>query len=237
MIPKGLSIALVEPRYPVNVGHVARLVKNFGVNRLYLVKPNVDMAIAAVYASHAGDVLENARVVSFGRLRKENQLLVATTAVRASRGSNVIRRVVKPERIPSIIRTAKTSAIVFGRDSTGLTNEEIAACDLTTVIDTGTGYRTLNLGHAVAILLYLAFRGEDKTRVLQSMKAREIFARSFHELAVEAKLPSHKVRNVGEAGKRIAASSGLSDSQLYLMTGVFKKAVSALKNQGRDSKT
>ena len=228
----------MEPQYPVNVGHVARLAKNFGVRRLYLINPKVDMSMASVYASHASDVLENARVVSFGRLRRENQLLVATTAVRASRGSNVIRRMVRPERISSIVRRAKTSALVFGRDSTGLTNEEIAACDVTTVVDTGTGYRTLNIGHAAAILLYLVHRGESKARTGQSLKARELFAKSFHDLALEARLPSHKARNMREVGKRLAASSELSDSQLYLMTGIFRKASSTLKSlQARDSKT
>jgi len=228
----------VEPRYPVNVGHVARLVKNFGVKRLYLVNPKVDMSVAAVYASHAADVLEKARVVTFGRLRRENELLVATTAVRATRGSNVIRRMVRPERISPILRTARRSALVFGRDSTGLTNEEIAACDVTMVIDTGTDYRTLNVGHAVAIMLYLAFRGEAKRRSIQSMKARDLFARSFGELAVSARLASHKARRMEEVAKRIAASSQLSDSQLYLMTGVFRKANSTLKGgQDRNSKT
>jgi TrmH family RNA methyltransferase len=238
VIPKGLSVALVEPRYPVNVGQVARLAKNFGVRRLYLVNPMVDMSVAAIYAAHATDILDEARVVTFAKLRKQNQMLVATTAVRATRGSNVIRRIVRPERIGSIVRTARTSALVFGRDSTGLTNEEIAKCDVTTALDTGTDYRTLNIGHAVAILLYLVSRGEARGRNLQSMKARELFARSFHELATSARLPAHKARNMGEVGKRIAASSELSDSQLYLMAGVFRKATAAMKDlQDRDSKT
>ena len=231
-------MALVEPAYPVNVGHVARLVKNFGVRRLYLVNPKVDMSVAAVYASHAADVLEEARVVTFARLRKENQMLVATTAVRATRGSNVIRRMVRPERVSSIVRTARTSALVFGRDSTGLTNEEIAKCDVTTALDTGTGYRTLNIGHAVAILLYLTSKGEARKRAVQSVKARDLFARGFRELAASARLPDHKTRNMVKVGKRIAASSELSDSQLYLMVGVFRKATSTLRAlQDRDSKT
>ena len=60
MLPKGVSVTLVAPRYPVNLGHVARLVRNFGVERLYLVNPRVDISVAAVYASHASDVLDDA---------------------------------------------------------------------------------------------------------------------------------------------------------------------------------
>ncbi len=238
MIPKGLSVALVEPRYAVNVGHVARLAKNFGVRKLYLVNPKVDMSVATVYAAHASDVLDNARKVTFAGLRRENQLLVATTAVRAAKGSNVIRRTVRPERIGELVAGARTAALVFGRDTTGLTNEEIGLCDVTTVIDTGTRYRTLNVGHAVAIMLHLASSGRGKARPVQSRMARDLFASSFQQLTVSAELPKHKVRNMGEVAKRIAASAALTDSQLLLMAGVFRKAALArARRQARDSKT
>lgn len=238
MIPKGVSVALVEPQYPVNVGHVARLVKNFGVERLYLVNPKVDMSVASVYASHASDVLEKARRVSFERLRRENQLLVATTAIRASRGSNVIRRTVRPERVSSILRSARTASLVFGRDTTGLTNEEVAQCDVTIVVETGTRYRTLNVGHAVAIMLYLISKGDGGKTTAQSKVARELFAQSFYELAVGSRMADNKVRNLREVGKRMAASSELTDSQLHLMTGVFRKAMLSLRERhSRDSKT
>lgn len=224
MIPKGLSVALVEPRYPVNVGHVARLVKNFGVSRLYLVNPKVDMSVAVVYAAHASDVLDSARTVSFSRLRRDNELLVATTAVRASKGSNIIRRTVRPERVGQIVNAAKTASLVFGRDTTGLTNEEIARCDVTTAIITGTRYRTLNVGHAVAIMLYLTSSSQGRARAFQSKGARDLFADSFYELALAARMSTHKVKTLREVGKRIASSAGLTDSQLNLMAGVFRKA-------------
>ena len=238
MIPKGLTVALVEPRYPVNVGHVARLAKNFGVKRLYLVNPKVDMSVATVYAAHAADVLESARRVSFGRLRRENELLIATTAVRAVKRSNVIRRTVRPERIGELARAVRSAALVFGRDTTGLTNEEIGRCDVTTVIDTGTRYRTLNVGHAVAIALYLASASRKSTRPVQSRRAREIFAASFHRMAASTGLPRHRVKNMGEVAKRTAASATLTDSQLLMMAGVFRKATLArVGRQPRDSKT
>jgi TrmH family RNA methyltransferase len=238
VIPKGLSVALVEPQYPVNVGHVARLVKNFGASRLYLVNPKVDMSVAAIYAAHASDVLERARTISFGRLRRDNELLVATTAVRASKGSNIIRRTVRPERVWDIVSAAKTASLVFGRDTTGLTNEEIAKCDVTTAINTGTHYRTLNVGHAVAIMLYLTSSRQGRARALQSRGARDLFADNFYELALAARMPTHKVKTLREVGKRIASSAGLTDGQLNLMAGVFRKATLAQRlRQARDSKT
>jgi tRNA/rRNA methyltransferase len=228
LIPNGVSVTLVEPKYPVNVGHTARLVKNFGVKKLYLVKPKVDISVAAVYASHASDVLDRAVVTTFENVRRENELLIATTAVKASKKSNVIRRTVGPDRLHALLSSSRTSSLVFGRDTTGLTNEEIRMCDVTTTIDTTQVYRALNLGHAVAIALYLSSRGEEGKGRVQSRKAREVFAESLYELAVASRMPTHRIRNLLEVGKRIATTSNLTDAQLNLMTGVFRKALSAL---------
>ena len=237
MIPDGVSVTLVEPNYPVNLGHTARLVKNFGVRKLYLVNPKADISASAIYASHASDILDSAEVTTFKRVRRENELLVATTAVRASKKSNVIRRTVAPDRLQALLSKARTSSLVFGRDTTGLTNEEIGACDLTTTIETAPGYRALNLGHAVAIVLYLVFRGERRKGAAQSRRAREVFAKSLSELASASKMPQHKAESLYESGRRAAASSKLTDAQLNMVTGVMRKALSAVRSQDRDSKT
>jgi TrmH family RNA methyltransferase len=229
---------LVEPQGPVNVGHVARLVQNFGVGKLYLVKPRVDMSVAAVYASHASSVLDRAVITTLDAVRKENELLVATTAVRARRKSNVIRRTVGPDRLHDLLSASRTSSLVFGRDTTGLTNDEIRMCDVTVSIDTPPSYRALNVGHAAAIILYLASHGSGEKRGRRSRKAREVFARTLFELAEASRTPQHRTKTLFELGKRIAASSGLTDDQLHLLSGVLRKGVKTIEDlQDRDSKT
>lgn len=193
--------------------------------------------MAAMYASHASDVLDRAVVTTFNRVRRENELLIATTAVRASRRSNVIRRTIGPDKLHSLLLSSTTSSIVFGRDTTGLTNEEIKNCDVAMTIETASAYRALNLGHAVAIALYLASRGGGRKGRIQSLKAREVFAQSLYELAVASKMPSHKVKSIFEEGRRLAGTSTLSDNQLNLMTGVMRRALAALSHAEADSKT
>ena len=222
-----MSVTLVEPKGPVNVGHVARLVQNFGVEKLYLVDPRVDLSVAAVYSSLASEVLDRAIVTTFANVRKENELLVATTAVRASKKSNVIRRSVAPERLHSLLSSSKSSSLIFGRDTTGLTNKEIRSCDVTVTIGTSPTYRALNIGHAAAIMLYLASRGGGKPP-RQGRMAREVFARNFYELAEASRIPRHKTKNLFEAGKRMAAEAGMTDAQLNLLSGVFRKAVETM---------
>ena len=153
VIPKGFSSAARRTTVSGQPRSTARLVTKFGVRKLYLVNPKVDMSVATIYASHAADVLENAEVVTFPQLRKRNDMLVATTAVRARKKSNVIRRSVRPEQVSGYVRSARSASLVLGRSTTGLTNEEIRSCDVTTVVDTGSRYRTLNISHAAAILL------------------------------------------------------------------------------------
>ena len=228
MLPRGLSVTLVEPKGPVNVGHVARLIQNFGVEKLYLVEPKADLSVAAVYASHAAEVIDKAIVTTFDQVRRDNDLLVATTAVRATKKSNVTRRMARLERLREILSSSASPSIVFGRDSTGLTNEEIDKCDVTVTIDTGQEYRSLNIGHAAAIILYLASRGAARDKKRQGRKAREVFAQSLFELSEASRMPGHKTRNLVEGAKRMAATSNLTDAQLNLMSGVFRKAVATL---------
>lgn len=238
MLPRGVSVTLVQPKGPVNVGHLARLVSNFGAEKLYLVEPAVDISVAAVYASHASAVLDDAVVTTFEKVREENELLVATTAVKASKKSNVIRRTVRPDRLHDILSSAKTSSLVFGRDTTGLTNREIRMCDVTTTIETAPGYKALNVGHAAAIIMYMASRRGDGHRREQGRQAREVFAKSFYELAEVSRVPPHKIQNLFDVGKRVAATSSMTDAQLNLLTGVFRKAVATMKTaQERGSKT
>lgn len=238
MMPRGVSVTLVEPRGPVNVGHVARLVRNFSIEKFYLVNPKVDISVAATYASHAAGALDEAIVTTLDKVREENEFLVATTAVKAKKNSNVIRRAVGPERLSEFLSAARSSSLIFGRDTTGLTNAEISICDVTTTIETAPDYRTLNVGHAVAIVLYLASRSQGVRRKAQSRTAREVFARNLFDLGKESGAPRHKTDSLFEEGKRLAAVSGLTDRQLNLLSGILGRGASEIRRlQNGDSNT
>jgi tRNA/rRNA methyltransferase len=238
MLPHGVSVTMVEPRGPVNVGHMARLVQNFGVEKLYLVKPKADLSVAAMYASHASEVIDRAVVTTLARVRDENDLLVATTAVRAVKKSNIIRRMVSPQSLHDLLASSQKSSLVFGRDTTGLTNDEIRLCDVTTTLDTAPAYRAMNVGHAAAVLLYVASCRGTRPGRMQGRKAREVFAKSLADLGEASRGSGAKTKNLFDVGKRIAASSTMTDKQLNLLTGVFRKATATIEElQDGDSKT
>ncbi len=231
-----LSITVVGAEYPVNLGYTARLMKNFGVRRLYLVDPKCDMRAASVYASHGSDILRDAEVVTLASVRKAHDLVLATTAIRARRGANVGRTAVRPEEAVTRIMAAESTSVVFGRDTTGLTNEELALCDLVTTVETRTDYRTLNVSHSVAILLYLtsrAWAGESARRIPAAQRAsrerREAFSRYCYQLAIASGMQTHRAERMVQVARRVALKSDVSSKELGLLVSLMRKAELAIK--------
>jgi len=231
-----LSVTVVGAEYPVNLGYTARLMKNFGVEKLFLVAPRCDMRAASVYASHGSDVLQHAEVVTLAKVRKTHDLLLATTAIKARRGANVSRATVRPEDAVARMMAAESASMVFGRDTTGLTNEELAHCDLVTTVDTGTDYRTLNVSHSVAILLYLTSRaraGEKAPKALAGSQAsrerRETFSRYAYQLAIASGMQEDRAKRMVKVARKVALKSDVSSKELGFLVAVMRKAELAIK--------
>ncbi len=145
-----VSVILVEPENPGNIGAVARVMKNFGFSDLRLVNPCEINEVSYARATHAKDILDNAKIFdSFEKATKDLSFLIATTGKLRS----VSKHVIKPWEIPKY----ENIGIVFGRESIGLLNEEIEKCDLVVSIPTSK-YKVLNLSHAVGIILYEIFK-------------------------------------------------------------------------------
>ncbi len=235
-----LSVTVVGAEYPVNLGYTARLMKNFGLGRLYLVDPKCDMRAASVYASHGSEVLERAEVVTLAKVRRTHDFLLATTAVRARRGANVNRTTVRPDEAVARMLASERASMVFGRDTTGLTNEELALCDLVTTVDTRTDYKTLNVSHAAAILLYLASAAQasgNAPRVpassLASRERREAFSRYAYQLAIASGMQKHKAERVVQVARRVALKSDVNSKELGLLVSLMRKAQLAVERVDR----
>jgi len=153
-----VAVAVVDAETPGNVGTIARAMKNFGVEDLYLVDPpELDPAGEAYgFAGHAReDVLPNAREVDFGYL-VENFHTVGCTAVTNEDETNHVRY---PFRIPreladSLRGIGADTCLVFGRERVGLTNEELARLDEVCSVPASAEYPVLNLGQASTVVLY-----------------------------------------------------------------------------------
>jgi TrmH family RNA methyltransferase len=150
-----VRIVLVDTSHPGNIGAAARAMKTMGLSRLYLVTPQqYPHAEATARASGADDVL--ARAIVCGSLSEalSGCILVAATSARP-------RRLQSPSVTPAEVAAALLQqsahgdvALVFGRERSGLTNEELDLCQLLVSISANPDYSSLNLAAAVQILSY-----------------------------------------------------------------------------------
>jgi tRNA/rRNA methyltransferase len=220
-----VSVTLVGPEYPINVGYTARLAKNFGIRKLYLVEPKFDRRVASVYAAHGADIIEEAEEVDLGQLRKRHELLVATTAISATKRTNVNRLSVSPEEVAQYVSSSRSVSLVLGRDTTGLKNEEIEKCDIVTTINTGTNYRTLNVSHSAAILLYILSRTTSVKKRVPKLGERDAFAAYAYELALASGLQKYRAERLKKLARRMTIRSQLDGKELGLLVSLMRKAV------------
>jgi len=150
-----LVVFLVEPEQPGNVGFVTRILANFGVPELRIVgwDPREDM-IAQIYSVRAHEILDSAGIYDDLPSALEDIEAAWATSARAGRNHSVTRALVPLENLPDPTSLEGKVALVFGRESSGLTNEELGLCEFAFTISTSEGYPSLNLSHAVAIVLH-----------------------------------------------------------------------------------
>jgi len=150
-----LIVVLHEPQYLVNIAHVVRVMKNFGVKDLRLVTPlEYDPHRIGGIAHQTADVL--ARVRLCGSLDEALGDCIHVAGFTA-RGRTAKRNLQRPrEAAPELVALADQgpAALLFGREDKGLPNEALDRCHRIVTIPTEPTYGSLNLGHAVAIVLY-----------------------------------------------------------------------------------
>jgi len=148
----GIRIILVEPAGPLNVGSVARVMKNMGLEQLILVNPRCDYLgeEARNMAVHAGDILDKAQVVhSLPDGLVGCQRAIATTAQNRALPTNLEN---PRSALPWLLN--HPSALIFGREDRGLTNSELNYAQRFVRIPSTEVYPSLNLAQGVAICCY-----------------------------------------------------------------------------------
>lgn len=225
-----LSVALVEPKYEVNVGHVARVMANFGFHDLLLVKPEVDLGKARMFASHAVSVLDDAKICSFEDLRRFDYL-VGTTAIFYVSPSNVLRSTVPPSFMAEqLSRFSGSVCLVFGRDTTGLTNEELEALDMVVSIYSAPSYPTLNISHAAAIILYeISKHSFEDLDIVANEEQRKRVVQYTVNLAKVLGYAEYKIPIVETAVKRLINRGRPSSREATLLLGLLRLANRAVK--------
>jgi tRNA (cytidine32/uridine32-2'-O)-methyltransferase len=186
MLPN-IRIVLVEPSHPGNIGAVARAMKNMSLGQLFLVSPEkYPHPDASARAAGADDILDSAVVV--------DRLSEAVSDCSLVFGASARLRTLSwpqcapPEAAQRIVEASQSSrvALVFGRERTGLSNEELDLCHYLVHIPSNESFSSLNLGAAVQVLAYEIFSRHqqlDQTDVISNddVPVEQIEMQRFYE--------------------------------------------------------
>jgi tRNA/rRNA methyltransferase len=151
-------VVLVRPHYAGNLGAVARVMCNFGLNQLTLVEPFADPRSeeARRLATHGERVLDAAVIApSLDAAVADCRLVIATSA--NVEGIYRVHNYGRPEEVlPELVEALEAGpcALVFGPEPSGLSNAEVARCHGLVRVLTDPACASLNLSHAAAICLY-----------------------------------------------------------------------------------
>lgn len=240
---KNIRIVLVGTTHPGNIGAAARAMKTMGMEALYLVRPKIfPSADATARAAGADDILENAVMQdSLFEAVADCALVFGTTARE--------RSISWPLREPGdaaveAIRCASSggdAAFVFGRESSGLTNEELDLCNRMISIPCNPVFSSLNLAAAVQVLCYEVHRNLPATgmqpeteRDYQPVTAEEmsLFYEHLERCLVELDyLDPDKPRRLMRRMRRLFSRAGLDRNEYNILRGVMTAIEDKCRNE------
>ncbi|MFB6093300.1 MAG: RNA methyltransferase [Haloquadratum sp.] len=230
-----MIVVVVEPETPGNVGTIARAMKNFGLSDLKLVDPPeiTEESEAYGFAGHAReDVLPNAEEVTFEEV-VENYHTIGTTAITNEDSRKHVRFPFKtPAEVRESLETVATeTALVFGREGTGLDNEELRRLDEVCSIPASASYPVLNLGQAATILLYeLRTLTVDRTQLPDVERERadeaeiERFYDFFDDFHASIEDRDHKREKTRVMMRRLLGRAHPTEREITTLTGIFRRA-------------
>jgi tRNA/rRNA methyltransferase len=235
-----LVVVLVGPENPGNVGFVARAMANFGLHELRLVgEDHRQDQFAQMFSVHAHNIVDEASVYEdLGSALVDIDLAWAATA-RAGKNHSVTRALVPLSELPDPNSLDGRIALVFGRESTGLLNEEMALCDLAFTIPASKEYPSLNLSHAVSIVLYHLFSKYAPVEPRQPFEARSATYREreqvykfFDDIVDQLNLKEHKVPIAKQVFRNLLGRAYMTGREVTTLTGVVRR----ISEQINDSK-
>ena len=234
-----IRVVLVEPSHPDNVGAVARLCRNFEAGGLSIVgcqsDPRQVENVWSIARERAHDVLKEA--------------VLYPTLPAALAGQETIVGFSKPldtgrkqglflKDLFSLLQQNKPTAFVFGRESSGLSNQELELCSYVCEVPTSSFMHSINLSHAVGIVLSRAFesfcdqtKSCDRTRGA-SFEDLEGFYQHIEQVFVHlgftlAGNPKRMIQRL----RGIFSKSQLNYHDVQLLRGVCTKIVHKIKHQ------
>ncbi len=204
-----VRLVLVEPEGKVNFGQILRLCRNFGVDDICAVNPRFDVRDEEVirFAAGGASLVDRVRVTSsLAECLEGTDFSVCTTSI-AGAPDDPLRQAVAPRAIPLLLPRGSRVALVFGRESVGLTRSELTLCSLVSTLVTPSDYNVLNLSHAVALYLY------------------ELLGRGFEEVVVGERCPGDYVGILSKYLEKLGTAYEFNEYEIAALRRIVSKAL------------
>ena len=241
-----VRIVLVEPAGALNVGSVARVMKNMGLQQLVLVNPQCDPLgeEARIMAVHGGDILETAQQVeSLPTALEGCQRAIATTA----RSRTLPTPLESPRTaLPWLLAAPLHSALIFGPEDRGLSNLELNYAQRFVTIPAHPEYSVLNLAQAVAICAYELYQAQQvavtlteqvpSSSDLASLDSLENYYRHLEAMLLKiGYLYPHTATARMEKFRRLFNRAHLSQTEVAMLRGILRQMDWALHRPQQSS--
>ena len=239
---KTIKVVLVEPAGTLNVGSVARLCENFNVNELRLVSPKCDYLAreSKRMAVRGLKILEEAKVYKDLNSALSDCSRIIATCGRKEHGEiplnsnkDALCWALESER-------EETIALVFGREDRGLSNEELLKANKVISLNTSAHYPSLNLSHAVAIVLHQfnqfnklgLVKTNRKTSKPSDLITLEDCIDDMGSLLLNIGfLMKHTYKAKMTKIKQLLIRAEVKDDEIALIRGIISQARWAIKNK------
>ena len=226
------KIIIVEPKYQINIGYIARVSMNFGIGKLYFVKPRAKLmgSKAIMFSKHASHLLQNAKVYnSIEEATRECSLVIGTTGI-WEKANRTFKRIALLQDSAAKLKKIDERAVVgvlIGRDDTGLSAEEIEGCDMVMYIGTSKKYPVLNISHALALILY-EFTKQDFIPLYRDISNRKVEKKELEYLfrIFDNSIQKKRIRNkkaVSAVFRRMVRASQPSGTEVHALITALKK--------------
>ena len=237
-----LKIILVEPSGPINVGSIARLCSNFQIDQLRIVSPkcNIYSLESKKMALKGINFINECKVYNCLKDSISDCDLVLATCGRIENSAESNQESL--ENISNWIsnfKKIKNLAIIFGREDRGLSNKELLMANKVFTINTNKKYPSLNLSHAVSIVLYELSKITKKQNIKQLKEFNLASSKQIEDsfLEIEQLLTKtgyampHTLNSRISKFKNFIHRSETSKYELDTLRGIIHQINWALENQ------
>lgn len=236
-----ISIVLVRPRFPENIGSVARAMKNMGLHRLVIVNGCSPFHINAYkLASGAEDILERAE--EFKELVEAISDMGCVIGTTSREGRERFPLLTPKELAEKVLSLSQKNSIglIFGSEKEGLTNEELFLCHLYARIPSASSFPSLNLAQAVMIFCYELFQfsalpSPPSVKMASAEQMERMFEHMERTLLdigfLEAKNPKRMMRTL----RRLFGRSHLEERDVSILQGIWSRIDWILRKGRGDS--